>query len=93
MTNRFVRNPELGLLPPKIAYIVQAEVNNFVEQTGQKYAYTEQIMDLLYDAIDYDPEAFGFTSADQQMTMQEIADTYLPQILWPAPILLVDNAA
>jgi hypothetical protein len=85
------RNPELGILPPLIAFIVQNEVNNHVAQTGNKFVYTETILDLLFEAAGFDLEAFGFSSAEQHMTMHEMADNYLPHILYPAPVMVVDN--
>lgn len=80
----------LFILPKNLAYAIQFETNNQVAATGQRYAYTDQVMKVIYQAASADPEAFDLGDYNE-LTIWEFAETHLPQVLYPAPILLVDN--
>lgn len=87
MTDRkasFRRNPELNVLPTRLAWLIQLEVNAWIaEHPGYAQAPSEQIMDLVYELCMVD-DSFG-------MDTWELAESYLPTLLDPAPVLVVSN--
>jgi hypothetical protein len=51
-----------------------------------KYAPLDAIMDAAYEIWMEDQQL-----TDGDMTLWEIADTYMPPFLFPGPVLVVDN--
>lgn len=85
MAAMFKRNPQLNVLPVRLAWLIQMEVNAYIERTGRRYAPSEEMMDLIY-------ELTAGTAADgYDMTIWELAEDYLPAALYPAPVLVVSN--
>ena len=87
MAAMFKRNPQLNVLPVRLAWLIQMEVNAYIERTGQRYAPSEEMMDLIYElCINADER-----SSQYDMTIWELAEDYLPAALYPAPVLVVSN--
>lgn len=86
----FETRNNLFYLPKELAWAIQYEVNEYVRESGQKYAYTDQILKTIYAAVEVDSDAFCLGSQDE-LTIWEFVEMNIPQILYPSPILVVDN--
>jgi hypothetical protein len=80
-----VRENNLGCLPADLQRTVQLLVNEWCKD-GAKYAPLDAIMDAAYEIWMEDQQL-----TDGDMTLWEIADTYMPPFLFPGPVLVVDN--